>query len=142
MICSTPVSSPVSACEAVVILHPLTGLTRAGDSAGFSGVLELCADGQQPVRRHVLMSSRSTPLPSEDLTYLQAKGVFSIPKPITCNALLQAYIRHVHPIMPVIDGKVISSLYNAGQPTGRNLLLLWSVLFAAMSVGISSHVSA
>lgn len=112
----------------------LTCVTRVGESAGFSGVLELCADGQQPVRRHVLMSSRSTPLPQEDLTYLQSKGVFSIPKPDTCRALLQAYLRHVHPIMPVTDGKVISSLYTAGRPTGRNLLLLWSVFFAAMSV--------
>lgn len=97
-------------------------------------MLELCADGQQPVRRHVLMSSRSTPLPQEDLTYLQSKGALSIPRHETCKALLQAYLRHVHPIMPVIDGTVISSLYTAGQPTGRNLLLLWSVFFAAMSV--------
>ncbi|KAM0713380.1 hypothetical protein Q7P37_010342 [Cladosporium fusiforme] len=104
-----------------------------GESAGFSGVLELCADGEQPVRRHILMSSRSTPLPTEDLVYLQSKGVFSIPKPETCRALLRAYLRHVHSIMPVIDGKVIASLYTAGQPTGRNLLLLWSVFFAAMS---------
>lgn len=112
-------------------------MTYVGESVGFSGVLELCADGQQPVRRHVLMSSRSTSLPQEDLTYLHAKGIFSIPKPETCRALLLAYLRHVHPIMPVVDCKAISSLYAAGQPSGRNLLLLWSVLFAAMSVGQS-----
>lgn len=97
-------------------------------------MLELCADGRQPVRRHVLMPSRATPLPEEDLSYLQRKGVFSVPKPETCRALIHAYLRHVHPIMPVVDGRTITSLFAAGQPTGVNLMLLWSIFFAAMPV--------
>ena len=100
-------------------------------------MLELCSDGQQPVRRHVLLPSHPSSLPEEDVEYLKRKGAFSVPQSDACKSLLRAYFHHIHPLLPVVDAASIMPLLADGQATRFNLLLLWSVFFSAMTVGIS-----
>jgi hypothetical protein len=107
-----------------------------GEASGFSAVLELCADGQQPVRRHVLLPSHPSSLPEEDVEYLKRKGAFSVPQSETCKSLLRAYFHHIHPLMPVVDAASIMPLLADGQATRFNLLLLWSVFFSAVTVSL------
>lgn len=99
-------------------------------------MLELCSDGQQPVRRHVLLPSHPSSLPDEDIEYLKRKGAFSVPRSETCKSLLRAYFHHIHPLMPVVDAASIMPLLADGQATKFNLLLLWSIFFSAVTVGI------
>ena len=96
-------------------------------------MLELCSDGQQPVRRHVLLPSHQSSLPEEDVEYLKRKGAFSVPQSETCKMLLRSYFHHIHPLLPVVDATSIMPLLADGQATRFNLLLLWSVFFSAMT---------
>ena len=70
----------------------------------------------------------------QDKAYLHYKGVFSMPRKETCDELLRAYFHHVHPIMPVIDATTLPHLYPSGDGHPYNLILLWSIFFAAANV--------
>lgn len=65
---------------------------------------------------------------------MQYKGVFNIPRKETCDELMRAYFHHVHPIMPVIDATTLPHLYPNGDGHPYNLVLLWSISFAAANV--------
>lgn len=84
----------------------------------------------------------SVSLSPEDKAYLHYKGVFNMPRKETCDELLRAYFHHVHPIMPVIDATTLPHLYPSGDGHPYNLILLWSIFFAAANVNpISSELS-
>ncbi|KAG8411858.1 hypothetical protein J3458_015154 [Metarhizium acridum] len=103
-----------------------------GEAPGFSSVLDYCSPSSQPVARHILISSeKSTSLSKEDHDYLQHKGVFTLPQKSTCSELLRAYFHHIHPIMPVIDAKLLLTFHQTGETSEWNLLLLWSIFFVA-----------
>ncbi|OAL32686.1 hypothetical protein AYO20_07844 [Fonsecaea nubica] len=111
----------------------------AGDPQGVvQSVMAICADqdpepqGIRPVVHH----QRNAPKPKKawqtnDLIYLQSKGVFDLPSAEVCDALVQKYFEHVHPLLPVIDAGHFLSQYARNGATAMNLLLLWSVLLAA-----------
>lgn len=48
--------------------------------------------------------------------------------------MIEAYLVHVHPILPVIEADVLVEHHQAGQLQDYNLLLLWSVFFVAVNV--------
>ena len=75
----------------------------------------------------------------EDRVYLTNKGVFSLPGEEACNSLLQAYFRHVHPIMPVIEVDHILHFFHIGRLREYNLLLVWSVFFVAVNVRLNGE---
>lgn len=106
-----------------------------GEAPGFSSVLDSCSPSQQPVARHILISSEvSTSLSKQDRDYLNFKGVFTLPQKSTCDDLLRAYFHHIHPIMPIVDAKVLLKFHQTGKTSEWNLLLLWSIFFVAVNV--------
>ncbi|KAF1812114.1 hypothetical protein P152DRAFT_466895 [Eremomyces bilateralis CBS 781.70] len=108
-----------------------------GDSPGFGVVFDIFSPSQQPLPRHILLTSKtSVSLSPEDKEYLQYKGVFNMPRKETCDELLRAYFHHVHLIMPLIDAATLPHLYPSGDGQQYNLILLWSIFFVA-----ANHVS-
>ncbi|KAI5458208.1 fungal-specific transcription factor domain-containing protein [Mariannaea sp. PMI_226] len=69
-------------------------------------------------------------MPPEDVAYIRAKGVFSLPPLKFRDALMQSYFRHVHPFCPVLDASEFIPQYEQGRVS---LLLLWSMYVAATS---------
>ncbi|KAJ5178047.1 Transcription factor [Penicillium coprophilum] len=81
-----------------------------GDSPGFGAVFDICSPSEQPLSRHIMLTSKtSASLSPEDKAYLQYKGVFNMPRKETCDELLQAYFHHVHPIMPHLKAETWQS---------------------------------
>ncbi|KAK5044470.1 hypothetical protein LTR84_010751 [Exophiala bonariae] len=67
----------------------------------------------------------------EDLDYLQAKGVFSIPEATFRNELLRCYVQYVHPYLPIIDlGEVLTTIEKDQPNDSISLLLFQAVMFA------------
>jgi len=60
-----------------------------------------------------------------------------MPQKNTSTELLRAYFHHIHPIMPIVDVKVFFDSNQGIQTNEWNLLLLWSMFFAAASVSQS-----
>lgn len=57
-----------------------------------------------------------------------------LPGKESCEALLHAYLHHVHPIMPVIEVDSVLDYQHNGRLHEYNILLLWSIFFAAVNV--------
>jgi hypothetical protein len=70
----------------------------------------------------------------EDLEYLRKKGCFSLPSQSICEELISCYFRLVHPFIPVINATHFLEEFVEGRYTSTNLLVLWSMFFAAASV--------
>ncbi|PWY88639.1 hypothetical protein BO94DRAFT_515460 [Aspergillus sclerotioniger CBS 115572] len=104
-----------------------------GDKTGITSTLTLCTPGESLPRHLLIPSHAPTSLSEEDRAYLTSKGVFSLPGEEACNSLLQAYFRHVHPIMPVIEADHILHFFHIGRLCEYNLLLVWSVFFVAVN---------
>lgn len=95
---------------------------------------------------HVLLGSRSwslrlvprfvRPLPAtmplEDVEFLQQKGALTIPDTTLREALVQAYLEHVHPLLPVINIEdFVESLIEENEFNLKiSLLFLQAVMFA------------
>lgn len=78
------------------------------------------------------------PLPSrfgfDDITYLQNKGVLTIPEDDLRNELLQSYADYMHPFMPLLDWrKFIGIMQYNGQPGFVSLLLFQAVMFTGLA---------
>lgn len=82
----------------------------------------------------MLTSKTSVSLSAEDTAYLQYKGVFNMPRQETYDELLRAYFHHIHPIMPIIDATKLPYLHPSGYDQPYNLILLWSIFYAAVNV--------
>ncbi|PYI05605.1 putative Zn(II)2Cys6 transcription factor [Aspergillus sclerotiicarbonarius CBS 121057] len=104
-----------------------------GDKTGITSTLTLCIPGESLPRHLLIPSHAPTSLSEEDRAYLTSKGVFNLPGEEACNSLLQAYFRHVHPVMPVIEVDHILHFFHTGRLREYNLLLVWSVLFVAVN---------
>ncbi|KNG81942.1 C6 transcription factor [Aspergillus nomiae NRRL 13137] len=103
-----------------------------GDRTGPVSTLDICSPDHSLPRHCLIPSNNQTTLTEDDRDYLQKKGVFTLPKPDTCESLLRAYFYHVHPIMPVIEvGSILN--YHPGRLGDCNTLLLWSVFFVAVN---------
>lgn len=83
----------------------------------------------------------------EDLLYLLLKGALDVPRGRASDALLDAYVRFVHPQLPVVDTEVLSEVLRVYQhemdspdapgsesPTNAqgSLLLTQAAMFAAV----------
>jgi hypothetical protein len=75
--------------------------------------------------------------PPEELAYLRARGALSMPSSDICHDLFQLYFRHVHAFLPVIDAENFLARYMQNGLQSINLLLLWSMFFAASNVSIT-----
>ncbi|KZN87824.1 Cutinase transcription factor 1 beta [Penicillium chrysogenum] len=103
-----------------------------GESPGFASILDVCAQPNQIMPRHILLSPNiPASLSIQDREFLQHKGVFTMPQENTFTELLRAYFHHIHPIMPIVDVKVFFNSSQGTQTGEWNSLLLWSMFFAA-----------
>lgn len=111
---------------------------NTGEAPGYTSILDVCTQPNQTMPRHILLSPDiSASLSTQDREFLQHKGVFTMPQKNTCTELLRVYFHHIHPIMPIVDVKILIDLNQSFQTNERNLLLLWSMFFAATNVGQS-----
>ncbi|KAH8703866.1 hypothetical protein BGW36DRAFT_355264 [Talaromyces proteolyticus] len=81
----------------------------------------------------------SSDLDVHDWKYLSSKGTFALPNSDFQNALLRAYIEHVHPLLPILElesfVKAVFSPQNHGTSKLRksvSLILYWAVMYAAI----------
>ncbi|KAL4984345.1 fungal-specific transcription factor domain-containing protein [Aspergillus falconensis] len=110
-----------------------------GDKTGITSTLSLLSSGESLPQHLFIPSRNSKSLSEEDRNYLASKGVFDLPSSDACQCLLQAYFRHVHTIMPIIEADQILHYFQTGRLQEYNLILVWSVFFVAVNV---SHVLA
>lgn len=75
----------------------------------------------------------------EDLEYLRMKGCFSFPAQKICDELVTCYIQVVHPFIPVINVAHLIQDIHEGTYLNKKLLLLWSMFYAASSVGLQTE---
>ena len=68
----------------------------------------------------------------DEVSYLEKKGVLSIPKPVLRNAMLRAYVEFVHPYMPLLDlQEFLQTVDDAEGNFGKvSLILFQAVMFA------------
>lgn len=86
------------------------------------------------------------PLPghfsSDDITYLQNKGVLTIPNTKLRNELIRCYAEFVHPYMPLIDLHEFIGIIDRNEGTSQlSLLLFQSVMFASVATVDMCHLS-
>jgi hypothetical protein len=87
-------------------------------------------------KHYLIPRSTVKALSPEDLRYLKAKGVFSLPEENICESLLRCFFHHVHPNTPVVDVKSVLGYYLDGGAKKVNLLLLWSMFSVAANVSL------
>ncbi|KAJ5538479.1 fungal-specific transcription factor domain-containing protein [Penicillium frequentans] len=95
-----------------------------------TSVLHTCYT-EQSVPKSFLTPTVVTELSDEDRDFLAKKGVYSLPKSETCDALVAAYCLYVHPIVPAIEVDDLLVHHRAGKLHEYNLCLLWSIFSAA-----------
>lgn len=78
-------------------------------------------------------------VPPEDLALLRTKGAFTLPHPTVSDDFVHCYFRYVHPFVPIIDPGRFLLQYKQQGIQHVNLLLLWSVFFAASNVRCQEH---
>ncbi|KAJ5619291.1 fungal-specific transcription factor domain-containing protein [Penicillium lagena] len=105
----------------------------AGERTGPTSALDVCSSDQS-LPRHFLIPLQRTQLSDEDQEFLHKKGVFTLPGGTACDSLIEAYLLHVHPVLPVIEADVLLRHHQAGQLAVYNLLLLWSIFFVAVNI--------
>ncbi|KAF5855950.1 hypothetical protein ETB97_008154 [Aspergillus alliaceus] len=104
-----------------------------GDGTGPASTLDICSPDQSLPRHFLIPSNNHATQTEDDRIYLQKKGVYTLPKPDTCEGLIRAYFYHVHPIMPVLEMATILKYEQQVQLGDSNVLLLWSVFFVAVN---------
>ncbi|KAL4938603.1 hypothetical protein BDV06DRAFT_225833 [Aspergillus oleicola] len=103
-----------------------------GGDLGFAAFLDVIAP--QAVPRHIFRPVPHSALNNEDIEYLRLKGCLNFPSKDVCRDLLRAYFYSVHPIMPVVDAAQVMGIeHQLDRPAELNLLLLWSIFFAAVN---------
>ncbi|KAJ5928821.1 fungal-specific transcription factor domain-containing protein [Penicillium verhagenii] len=103
-----------------------------GEQTGPTSALNICSLDQS-LPKHFFIPLHRTHLSDEDQDFLRRKGVFTLPGKSACDAMIEAYLVHVHPILPVIEADVLVNHHQAGQLQDYNILLLWSFFFVAVN---------
>ncbi|CAN8103247.1 unnamed protein product [Discula destructiva] len=105
-----------------------------GDQQGIGYILDVVGEPSGICQHHGLpyMTGPYHMMP-EDVAYVRSKGAFSVPSASVCEALLEAYFHHVHPILPVVDAAAVLTTFNNGGASSINLMLLWSMFSVAAS---------
>ncbi|EPE06704.1 fungal specific transcription factor [Ophiostoma piceae UAMH 11346] len=112
-----------------------TAILYIGEQQGLGFVVDICQPKGATTGSHHFVVPRaaakdSADLLPEDMAALRAKGCFSLPSVAAQTVLLRCYFHHVHPFLPVLDAARFVREYEDG-PHNINLLLLWSMFFAA-----------
>ncbi|KFZ15702.1 hypothetical protein V502_05445 [Pseudogymnoascus sp. VKM F-4520 (FW-2644)] len=106
-------------------------LMYIGDQQSASSfVFDLC-NGPSQTSHYLVPRGTTRRQRPEDLNYLRLKGCFSVPSQDICEDLIRAYFLHVHPFLPIIDARHFLEDFVSHGYHNINLLLLWSMFFAA-----------
>lgn len=108
-------------------------MLKIGEQTGPTSALNICSTDHS-LPKHFLIPLHRNHLSDEDQAFLRRKGVFTLPGKMACDSMIEAYLVHVHPILPVIEADVLVNHHQAGQLQDYNLLLLWSLFFVAVNV--------
>lgn len=108
-------------------------MSKIGEQTGPTSALNICSHDHS-LPKHFLIPLHRTHLSDEDQDFLRRKGVFTLPSKSACDSMIEAYLVHVHPILPVIEADVLVNHHQAGKFQDYNLLLLWSLFFVAVNV--------
>jgi hypothetical protein len=81
-------------------------------------------------------------LGSEDLDYLAAKGVFTLPDRYSLSICLCRYIEFVHPVLPLLNlnDTLMSMDDNTGKSGKTSLLLFFAIIYSALPFLETKHV--
>jgi hypothetical protein len=110
-------------------------LTGAGDQQAINGLLLDPSDVHWPKSSPFQVISASKGVHDADhVEFLRRKGCLSLPSKSISHELVSSYFQHVHPFVPVIDAPQFLQDFDDFERLRTNLLVLWSVFFAAASV--------
>lgn len=113
----------------------LIAYNSSGDQQGLRFVFDICKPDRVSKGNHYLVpraTARSQP--AEVIALLCKQGAFSLPPETACRDLLRCYFHYVHPFLPIVNASDFLTQYLRGDQQKVNLLLLWSMFFAAASV--------
>lgn len=91
----------------------------------------------QPQQRRIMLPNYIFPLRAElnqdDLDFLQHKGALSVPNTALQDQLLEKYVLHVHPFLPLLDLEdFYQAFHDDGEPGKIPLILFQAVMFCAV----------
>ncbi|OQU97001.1 Fungal specific transcription factor domain-containing protein [Cladophialophora immunda] len=117
------------------------GLLYVGDQQAINGLLlDLPCDRQDVSSRYQIITSTPERVQDpEDLEFLRKKGCLSLPAASICQELISRYFHLVHPFIPVIHTSRFFEDFTKPRLEAANLLVLWSVFFAAASF-VDAHI--
>lgn len=93
-------------------------------------------NSQSPVSRDHSLPAFIKPIPvkysADDISYLAKKGALTIPSPPLRNALLQCFIKFIHPFMPLLDlHELLRTIETNNENSAISLLLFQAIMFAS-----------
>lgn len=74
----------------------------------------------------------------EDLEYLRAKGVFSLPERAHLDALMSVFLDHVYPLYPIVNRQEFIQQYKNDH---LSLILIYAISFIAVAFTSQSMLS-
>ncbi|KAF2491264.1 hypothetical protein BU16DRAFT_566176 [Lophium mytilinum] len=127
-----------TAIEVVLNDKPWSGAVPffVGDAQGIGYVLDILEPERAnptPAQHFLIPQSLPSLLDPDDINYLRAKGVFSLPPSEVCDELLRCYFHHIHPILPILEADRLLNAYVDGGVQKLNLLLIWSIFSVAVN---------
>lgn len=124
-------------------------ITYLGESFPLAIVLGGLKDGSRPKLHHLgppfpgaqgndpFQSQPAHMLP-EDLEYLRAKGVFSLPEKAHLDALMSVFLDHVYPLYPIFNRQEFIQQYKNDH---LSLILTYAISFIAVTFASQSVLS-
>lgn len=79
-----------------------------------------------------------TDMPPEDMEYLRAKGVFSLPEKAHLDALIAVFLDHVYPLYPIVNRQEFIHQYRNDH---LSLILTYAIGFIAVTFAPQSIIS-
>lgn len=124
-------------------------ITYLGESFPLAIVLGGLKDGSRPRLHHlgppfpgpqgnVPFQSQPANMLPEDLEYLRAKGVFSLPETAHLNALMSVFLDHVYPLYPIVNRQEFIQQYKNDH---LSLILIHAIGFIAVTFASQSLLS-
>ncbi|KAE8163266.1 fungal-specific transcription factor domain-containing protein [Aspergillus tamarii] len=124
-------------------------ITYLGESFPLAIVLGGLKDGSRPKLHHpgppfpgtqanVPFQSQPTHMLPEDLEYLRAKGVFTLPEKAHLDVLIAVFLDRVYPLYPIVHRQEFIQQYKEDE---LSLILIYAVSFIAVTFASQSVLS-
>ncbi|KAI2929923.1 transcriptional regulator family: Fungal Specific TF [Aspergillus niger] len=124
-------------------------ITYLGESFPLAIVLGGPNNGSRPKLHHLgppfptaqekaPLQSPPTHIPREDLEYLRAKDVLTLPEKAHLDALISVFLDHVYPLYPIVNRQEFIQEYKNDH---LSLILMYAISFIAVTFAPQSVVS-